>query len=207
MTYPVVKLTKDVNIPEGHRLSTILFRQAEGKQKRENLAVAVPTLAPVTHQNITDELLTAVNALIIDWQDDLIRTLIVDGGATELDEARIDFAATIKSALAASTSRRLNGEAIGAWYDSNLAQPLAAAVIAKAQERKEAISDEKVAGILAGYRSAFMKLAAVKPAISKANAQQLLAALAKGTTDAMAKELARKLDLIINPTEITLEAI
>lgn len=205
--FAVVTLTDKTNAPEGYRLAQILFRHTEedkkkGKAKKDNLAVAVPALPDLkVGDTITSEnLARAINAAIIDWQDGLIRSLVVDGGAVELDANRITLDAVLVYATTESQRKRMTKEAIGAWFDTALAQPLAEALLKKEPQ----MPDAKLAAIIGNYKDAYSKLAGVKPALNKANAESLKKQLTRAPDDGMRKELDRKLDLIINPPQVDL---
>lgn len=208
-SYKVEILTDKSAAPAGFRLSQILFRYTEankkkGEKKRDNLCVSVPCLPDLKAGDPLTELMAkALNNCLLDWQDELIRTLAVDGGATEIHESKITLDAILTHATTESQRKRMTKEAIGAWFDIALAEKLATAILKKAPHTKS----EQVASTIESYRELYCSLAAVKPAVTKQNAERLLKQIARAPEDGMRKELERKLDLILNPPQVEIPDI
>jgi len=215
-SYDVVKLVGNEVAPAGQRISSILFRLTEeekkkGGTKKENKCSIIPMIQQfkmgdaITSENLAN----ALNAVLIDWQDELIRTLVVAGGAITLDDAAISLDSVLVYATTESQRKRMTKEAIAAWFEAALAEPLAIAMMPRfpnpdEDPEIEKMNNEKIAAILCSYRDGYAKLAAVKPALGKTDAERLLKNIHRAADDGMKKELMRKLELIITPPQLDL---
>jgi hypothetical protein len=196
--------------PDGFRIVSLHYktrteRSPDGSERKipakPSVAVAVPliTLTQVQPAALTAAVQEAVN----DLQDRLVRSL-VDSGATTISHANCDAHALSIYAQEQSTSHRLSGSTIAAWFDTAVQDKLMA-VLVQALNISDSASDldmTKLVSAISVYRTKFAELAAPKPALTQQDATNLLKALALAESDSPVKQsLSTKLDTLRKPAE------
>lgn len=212
-TYNVSAYTGKEIAAEGHRLSILTYRQTEEdkkakKPKKENKCVEIPRININEALDTCDDekLLTAawkaIQSAIDDWQDGIIKNLVDNGGAQDIHEDKINFAAIIAHANAENSKKRMSKEGIAAWFDTDMLPGITERLVAKATP------EEKIIAVCGNYSEAYQKLASIAPKINKADAQKLID-LAKqiAPPSSMLDDITKKLDLILQPEKLDLEEI
>lgn len=176
-----------------------------------HLRLTVGNLGDVNNASIS-AIQSATVALWESIQDSLIRSLIdqrrnrdnpTTSGRLNVSDDEISLASC--AAFAASTGNgKLSGDAIAQWFDNVLTEPLMLALVTSDNSR----TDEQIAAILANYKSAMTKLAAVQPGLPQPAQQQLRKAIAHAPeSDVMADRLITKLDSMNKSAELILDAL
>lgn len=205
-------------VPAGMRLAAINYKLMDkqkkaGKSKPDNKGVFVPLLkvgsmdfgcmpGDTADTDSAPQLRTVIADMLADQQDELIRKHINEGLA-ELKDEHINASSLLAFMTAQQDSRRLTKEAIGAFFDAELAATLGAMICNKQGWDAASLTLEQSAGIAkttSEYRDAYCKLAAVSPTITKDDAERMTRVIdGSESQQPIASTLVAKLDRIINP--------
>lgn len=206
MSYPVNLLT-DSSKPanETHRLSVIRFKTMKDKPaKSPNKCVSIPRLKI----NVSPDILNAsLNAAFLEMQDEVIRSLIVDNNATTINDDDISFTAIQQFQLEKSTSQRLSGESVKAWFDTCMSENLTLA-LSNAMQLPSEPSEEQLSKLQAAvsqHEQLIISLASPRSNYNKTLAAQLLKAIAVSDDDGLIRgKLQTKLNSFLEDKSLTL---
>jgi len=209
---PVIPLTGNETAPTGFRVIELHWKSRKATAdkpavaKRDSRCLAAPLIQvlvePASLQQAAQD---AINEL----QDSLARSIVEANYNTIKSVPFADLSAGALStyASAVATSKRLNGESIGQWFDSALQDQLISA-ITKALNLTDP-TDLDMSKIVQGvntYRSLFVELAAPKPSINKVHAEKLLlwAERATDQESSICSSILAKLKLLAGKEDVQL---
>lgn len=208
----VIPFTGKETAPAGYRVISIHWKERKATDSKPAVAKkpSVSLCAPqIVLQTIVPTVLqVACQDAVNEFQDSLARS-IVESGKTLIPFADLDAAAVSTYCSAVATSKRLNGDSIGEWFEkaSGLQDQIIQAITVALNLTDP--NDLDMTKIIKGtqvYRGLFVELAAPKPAISTAHAEKLLE-WAKKSTDtesAVYTSIISKLNLLTKRTEVEL---
>jgi hypothetical protein len=159
MNYQVVKTT-DAVVVDG--MTAYKVARTDGKKGKSGTVCIAPAISESVSIVFYNDAIG--KAFIIDVLEQLRSGIISDLHASKkliTDEA-IGVSAMLATAKLAVESSRMTKESIGVWFDADLA-PLIAARIS---EKVAGISEDKVAKLVSGYRTAFESLSAREVSMS-----------------------------------------
>jgi hypothetical protein len=168
--YQVVKTTEAV-LTEG--MTAYSVSRTDGKKGKSGIVCVAPTISEAVATVFYND--TMGKAFIVDVLEGL-RSRIISGlhaGSKLISDEAIGVTAMLATAKLVVEGSRMTKEAIGVWFDSDLA-PLVAARI---REKMQGISDDKVAKLVSGYRTAFESLSAREVGMSEEVKASLLKAM------------------------------
>ena len=161
----------------GQRLSVVRFKKGkDGKKAMDSQAVSVPAVT-LTDADMSD-LVTHINAWFASQQDEIIRDLCIEGKKEVCDDD-ISVAAVKTYLTQQAAGERLNGDAIRAWFDSELADLMLVA-FAEKLEIGDSPSDEqakRLEQMVNVYRDKFASMAGGRTMFDAATRAKLAKAL------------------------------
>lgn len=161
--FPLATIAK-AKLPEGYRLSRITFK-GKGKKgtadykapEREAVGVHIPTSGFNKLQLCLND--STLQAYFIEVMQGLEDACIRTASATNSTVSQYQYDVASLAAHVAATSvsvGRISAEAIGAWFDDELAPALAAAM---AEKTGQGVDSEIITSKLAAYRLQFANIA------------------------------------------------
>lgn len=203
-----IKLFLDSSVATaGHRLSVIRWKKPKtppaNYKPKPAYCISIPEVDIIVEP---EEMQKALQQSFQDLQDDLVREMIEAWLAGERKEntiAGIELNTTAVSSYydRVATNGRLSTVGIENWFDSNLAERLADALLtavpALAQE------PDKLAGALQGHKDALAQLASPRAMMQEKKASQLLRAVNIADDDGKVKPaLISKLNAFLAPAPV-----
>ena len=206
-SYSVVQLStvEDAEIPAGFRLVKLYQRQTKKAQEEgrttEHRATLLPTFSLLDITSSGEKAKSLLVELMQRQQELLVRELLAEG--KPLTNETCGLAATVEWATAESKrgGDRLSKEAIKDYYEEAVAPVLVESLLAAGREDAQVLAAGKA------VEAGLIKLAVVKPALSKPEATQLLKVLALVQQDSTAKAwLTARLELVLKADDTNLLA-
>jgi hypothetical protein len=170
MNYQVVKTT-DAVVVDG--MTAYSVSRTDGKKGKSGIVCVAPAISePVATVFYNDAI---GKAFIVDVLEGL-RSRIISGlhaGSRLISDEAIGVTAMLATAKLVVEGSRMTKEAIGIWFDADLTL----LVSARIREKMAGISDDKVAKLVSGYRTAFESLSAREVSMSAEVKASLLKAM------------------------------
>ena len=207
-------LTDSVKPAENHRLSLIMYKTPKDKKndatyvRPNNMAVSVPRIkVSVTPACLQD----ALQACFEDLQDSLIRKLYEDAreagkSVVSLSDAQIDFQACADFSAANAVNGKLSKDLLNKWFDESLAETLTVA-LANALKLPDEPSEAEAAKLEAAvlqHKKLIVELASPRANMPESVAKSLQKAVALAEDDKVKHSLQSKLNVFLQPKEVTL---
>jgi hypothetical protein len=191
-------------------------------KKPASRCVSIPALVVTPMESEEKNLAAFLTSAFQDMQDAVIRSIIEEQLAAVTDttttpvisftEHAISYEGVAAFAVAKATSTRLTKEQVATWFDEACAAHLAAKITAKLVPADQTPDNHEAARILAAtaeYKNRICSLSAPKPNYNEQVARELKAAisLADDTDGRTKTALLNKLEVLIQPQEVTLTSI
>ncbi len=198
-----VQATKDAVVGDG--MVAIPISRTDGKKGKSGLCIVVPQVSDAAadvifnDERCQDWLITAING----FKSAIASAINKKNEA--ITSAKLGTDAILNAMRAETESQRMTKDAIGAWFDADLAQLIAARIESKMQ----GIAADKVAKLVEGYKARFMALAGRDVSTPDAVKEQLTVALSllpDGYENTICEKVAEKLAEVSEATE-TLAAL
>lgn len=184
--HSVVAYKSGVTKPlEGQRLAKVTYKvDSKTGVKPESKAVSIPVVTWNEVEPFLASLKGEFVALVHTAQDKMIRALI-ESGQTSINEEDIAMSSVISHLM--DTTGRLTGEAIRAWFDESLKEPLMLAFAPKLGIVETVAptpeQEAKLAKVLKGYEDSFAKLASGAASFNQMQKNNMIKALELVETD------------------------
>jgi len=192
-----VTTTKDAVVAEG--FTTVSISRTDGKKGKSGLCIVVPVVSDSVAALVASSEIG--RAWIVDHIDGL-RSKIASGvhkAGETITSDKLGIEALLAAMKLETESQRMTKDAIGTWFDSDLA-PL---VAARLQERMQGIAADKLAKLVDGYKTGFQILAGRDPSMSepiKTSLQRALELLPEDYDSVIATKVAEKLAVVTEAT-------
>jgi hypothetical protein len=168
--YQVVKTT-DAVLTEG--MTAYSVSRTDGKKGKSGIVCVAPAISEAVTTVFYNDAMG--KAFIVDVLEGLRSRIIssLHAGNKLISDEAIGVTAMLATAKLVVEGSRMTKEAIGVWFDADLAL----LVSARIREKMAGISEDKVAKLVSGYRTAFESLSAREVAISDEVKASLLKAM------------------------------
>jgi hypothetical protein len=168
--YSVVKTT-DAVLTEG--MTAYSVSRTDGKKGKSGIVCVAPSISDAVTTVFYNDAMG--KAFIVDVLESLrskiISKLHADGKV--ISDESIGITAMLTTAKLLVEGSRMTKEAIGVWFDADMAT----LITARIKEKMAGISEDKVAKLVAGYRVAFESLSAREVGMSEEVKASLLKAM------------------------------
>lgn len=192
----IVQKTADINETDGFTMLPV--SRTDGKKGKSGIGIKVPAVSESVLSICFSHPIG--KAFFVDCIDSIRSKIASDlhKAQKQITSDRLGIDGILEAMKASTESQRMTREAIGAWFDADLAPMLCDAV----RTKLPSLSDDKMAKIIAGYRTDLQTLASrsvimgeeIKTKLSKALAllpddyesvmgEKVIAALNELTTD------------------------
>jgi hypothetical protein len=146
----------------------------------------------------------ALQDSVNDLQDSLVRFIIDEQKKVLFPQSDVSVSAVASFAATQATSRRLNKEVLGSWFDAALQDKLMTALTSALNIGSNA-SDVEVTKLIQAvqqHRSKVCELSAPRPAINVQQAKQLCKAVSLADDDSIKTQLLSKLDALSKQDDV-----
>jgi hypothetical protein len=185
----------------GQRLSVVRFKAGkDGRKAMASQCASVP-VATLTSEDC-EFLSTHINGWFASVQDEIVREVVVSG-ADSVTTEQLSVEAVRNYLTTQAAGDRLNGEQIGYWFDTELADVLTVAFADKLGigDVPSEAETTKLAQMCRVYRDCFTAMAGGRTSFDTAKREKLLKALALAdTTDGIGQRLQAKLEAMSKVT-------
>jgi hypothetical protein len=199
--FSVIKSSElPANIPQG--LSVYPIARIDGKKGKSGLVAMMTSISESAWNVVVNK--PEAKAWLV-GQVEMVRSKVGSSlykAGKDLDSESVGIDALVAWMVADATSTRLTAESIGAWFDADLA----GLISEKLLEKMTGISAEKLAALVAGYRTRFVALAGRSGLPDQATLDQMAKALAL-LPDDYEGVIAEKVALAMIPPVVEMEAL
>lgn len=191
-------------VREGYRLAVIRYKEtknADGSKKPAQPARSVEL--PIVAISVNPpELRVALQEAVNELQDNVVRShleQLAEGTISPQQQPHVTWSQINHAGISSwceqnAATGKLSKEAIGAWFDAELEEPLGLAFIAAG------ITDEtKMAAAIAAYRGTIVSLASPRASYPQDKAQQLIKAINKAAPSKTREQLLTKATAFLAP--------
>ena len=196
-TYAVIK-TSDVKELEANQV-TIAISRTDGKKGKSGLCAVVDAFNGINLQSaMLDDtgkawMIDAIEALRSRMASDLNKA------GKPINQFNLGYDAVIQAMKQESMSQRMTAEAIGAWFDADLA----ILVQSRIAEKMPQLDSAKIAKLVDGYKDKFVSLSGRNVSMSEQVKGQLLNALSLLADDYDSVIGNKVMEKVMNVTEAT----
>jgi len=196
-TIHTVTTTKDAVVSEG--FTTVSIARTDGQKGKSGLCIVVPVVSESVAALVASSEIG--RAWLVDHIDGLrgkIASGIHKAGGT-ITSDKLGIEALLAAMKLETESQRMTKDAIGAWFDSDLA----GLISARLQERMQGIAADKLAKLVDSYKAGFQILAGRDPSMAEAikvSLQRALELLPEDYDSVIATKVAEKLAVVTEAT-------